>query len=611
MAVTSHRRLINPRLGIYFSIFASAFAGLVVLMLILEQLGMRPGLIRIAMLAVPLVIYAAIAGFAYSREPLEFFAAGRRVPAVYAGLVVAGSALGATGMVAFTGLFFINGHDAWCLAIGMSSGFVVMALMIAPYLRKLGAFTVPSFLGRRFESRVLRLVAAALLTPVMLLVIVAELKMGAWAAHRLTGFSQLSMMIVLASFAMLTVAAGGLRSVTWANVAQAIAALLALLVPVAIVGAMVTNLPLPQLSHGPVLRAIGRLESMQGVSIAIAPALSFDLAGQGLAPLVHRIAAPYSSVGPISFILASLTIMCGIAAAPWLLPRLATTPGVYETRKAIGWATVIAGLTLITIASVAVFMRDIVMDTLVEKRAAELPEWFRVLVSTGAARADVGVDRLALSNLSFQRDSVLFMLPAAAGLSDVVVYMALAGAVAAAALAASSAIAALGTMIAEDGINGLMWEPPPPAMALGAGRIGTLAAGLVPAFTAMMIYTDPLQLMLWALAISASAAFPVLAMSVWWKRLNAVGAIVGMVTGFTVAVLAILAGEAAWLGVPSELAAIFAIPSSVAAAIIAARMTPAPGRNVLELIRDIRLPGGETIYDRELRLSRMRRRTPG
>lgn len=611
MAVTPHRRLINPRLGIFFSIFASCFVGLVVLGLIFEQLGTRPGLIQLAMLVVPLVIYAGIAGCTFSRDPAEFFAAGRRVPAVYAGLVVAGSTIGATGMVAFTGLFFINGHDAWCLAMGISAGFVIMALMIAPYIRKLGAYTIPSYLGRRFDSRLLRLVAAAILTPAMLLVIVAELKMGAWAAYRLTGYSQLSMTILLAAFAMLTVVAGGMRSVTWSNVAQAIAALLALMIPVAIVAAIVTNLPLPQLSHGPVLRGISRAESIQGVPIAIAPAMAFDLAGQGLVPLINRIAAPYQSVGPISFILASLTVMCGVAGAPWLLPRLTTTPGVYETRKAIGWAVVLSGLVLLTSASVAVFMRDIVTDALVEKRPADLPEWFRVLVSAGVARADVGVDRLALSNFSFQRDAVLFILPAASGFPPVLVYTALAGAVAAAVLAASSTMAALGMILAEDGINGLVWEPPPPGLALGAGRIGTMAAGLVAAVIAVVVTTDPLQLLLWALAISASAAFPVLAMSIWWKRLNAFGATVGMITGFGVAVLAILAGEAAWLGVPSELAAVFAVPAAVLSAIVAARMTPAPGRHVLDIVRDIRLPGGETVYDRELRLARMRRRAGG
>jgi cation/acetate symporter len=610
MAAPMNRRLINPRLGIYFSIFASSFTGLVVLMLIFEQLGSAPGLIRLAMFAAPLAMYAVIAGVIHCHEPIEFFAAGRRVPAVYAGLILAGSAIGGTGIIAFTGLFFINGHDTWCIAVGISAGFVVMALMIAPYMRKLGAFTVPSYLGRRFDSRGLRLVSAAILAPATLLVVIAELKIGALAAHWLIGYSQSSMTLALGAFAVLTVAVGGMRSLTWTNVAQTIAALLAMMVPVAIVAAMVTNLPLPQLSHGPVLRAIGRMESIQGVPIAIAPAFAFELAGQGLVPLANRIAAPYASVGPLGFILGSLSIMFGIAGAPWLLPRLSTTPGIYETRKAIGWATVLAGLVLLTGASIAVLMRDIVMDQLVEKAPSDLPQWFLTLVEAGVARADTGVTRLSLGNLSFERDAILFMLPAAAGFPPVIVYMALAGAVAASLAAASSAIAALGFMLAEDGMNGLMWEPPPSALALAAARIGVAVAGGVAAFMAAVLASDPVTLVLWALGISASAVFPVLAMSVWWKRLNAFGAIASMITGFTVAVIAILADETVSFGVPSELVAVIGVPAAVLIGIICARMSPAPGRHVLEIVRDIRLPGGETMYDRDMRLARLKRRTP-
>jgi cation/acetate symporter len=183
MTTASHSRLVNPRLGTYFGIFTSTFAALVLLLLIFEQLGAAEEVLRWVMLLGPIALFATIGLAARCTEPIEFFASGRRVPAVYCGLVLAVSALGGTGIVALSGLFFLNGFDAWCLVIGFSAGFVVMALAIAPFLRKVGAFTLPSYLGRRFESRLVRVAAAAILAVPMMLVITAELRMGAWAAR--------------------------------------------------------------------------------------------------------------------------------------------------------------------------------------------------------------------------------------------------------------------------------------------------------------------------------------------------------------------------------------------------------------------------------------------
>jgi cation/acetate symporter len=115
-------------------------------------------------------------------------------------------------------------------------------------------------------------------------------------------------------------------------------------------------------------------------------------------------------------------------------------------------------------------------------------------------------------------------------------------------------------------------------------------------------------LLLWAFALSGSTAFPVLLLSIWWKRINLIGALVGMVVGFVIAVLAMLAGQTAWFGVHSAMAGVFAIPASFVATIITTYLTPAPSRHVLEAVRDMRVPGGETLYDREQRLARLKQR---
>src|SRR5882757_3554308 len=135
MVFTSRTRLVNPRLGTYFGIFTSAFAGLVLLATMFEQLGAADGLVRFAMFAGPVALYAVIGIAANGRELLDYFACGRRVPAFFNGLVLAISALGGAGFLALTGSLFIIGFDAMCLSIGWYAGLVFMGALFAPFVR--------------------------------------------------------------------------------------------------------------------------------------------------------------------------------------------------------------------------------------------------------------------------------------------------------------------------------------------------------------------------------------------------------------------------------------------------------------------------------------------
>lgn len=609
MPLSSRSRAVNPRLGIYFGIFTSAFTALVLVLLIFEQLGASDTLLRGLMLGGPLAFYAGIGLLAATREPFEFFAGGRRVPPFFNGLVLAVSAMGATGLVAGTGLLFLHGFDAWFLTIALTGGFVVMGILIAPYLRKFGAFTVPTFLGRRCESRLVRVTAAAIAAVPMLLFVAAEVRTGLFVGSWLTGRSEQMIAAILAAGVILTIVLGGMRSASWANSAESIAVLLALMVPTAMVAAAVTYLPFAQLSHGPVLRALGRLEAQQGMPIPIISSLAFEIAGLELTSIAQRMAKPFGSIGPLSFVLASLTLMAGVAAAPWLLPRTGTAPSVYDTRKSLGWATFIVGTILVTASSVAVFMRDVVMDTLVGHSIDQLPDWFRTLESAGLAGVHGQVPRLPITSFTFNRDAVLFALPIAYGYPAVLVYLPLAGAFAAAVAAISMSTLALGSALSEDVINGLTWEPAPSRLRLITARISIAAATLIGTWLALVAPTDPLSLMLWALALSASGLFPVLILSIWWKRLNKLGALAGMGAGFGVAVMAIITGEATSLGMHSALAGVLGMPVGFLAAIGASLLGPEPSRQALELLYDVRIPGGETVYDREMRLLRLKERS--
>jgi cation/acetate symporter len=608
MITTSRTRFVNPRLGAYFGIFVSLLAGLVLLLMIFEQLGTSEAVLRWAMLLGPLVLYCAIGLSVPSPEALEFFASGRRVPAGYTGLGIASAAMGATGIVAMTGVFFLIGFDALCLVIGGLAGFVIMAVMLAPFLRKFGAFTVPSYLGRRFESKPVRILAAALIAVPLLLLLAAELSMGAFAASWLSGQPRGLMILLLILAMIVTVVLGGMRSFTWSSSAQAIAAILALMVPVAIVAVMVTNFPLPQLTHGPLLRQLVYNEASQGVPVVQAPALQFMIPGESFASVAKRFTAPFGTVGPTAFVIAMLTVMTGVAASPWLLPRVTMTPGVYETRKSLGWATVFFGLTMLTAASVSVYMRDFIMDVVKDGSPARLPDWMQDLVKLGFMQFDAAASPLTFTSFKLARDTVLLSLPVAAGLPNVFAYFAAAGIVAAALVAATAATVALANVLTEDVVNGFSWEPMPKNARILIGRIAIAGVAVLGGAFTLLAPTDPLRLLLWCFAITGSTLFPVLVLSIWWKRMNAFGALAGLGCGFTVAVLTILAGEAHIIGLDGALAGIVGLPAGALGALLASIATPGPTRGMLELVREIRIPGGEVVYDREMRLMRLKNR---
>lgn len=606
MSLSPQTRLINPRLGNYFSIFASVFVAVTLLVMILEQLGVSASLLSATMLFAPLALYAAIGVASYNQEPLDYFAAGRRVPAFYSGLLLAVTAIGATGIIGLTGTFYLIGFDALCLAIGGLAGFVITAVLMAPFLRKFGAFTIPTYLGRRFESRIIRIVAALLVAVPMVLLIAAELRFGAAAASLLSGYPIGMMTLLLALTLAATLAAGGMRSQSWSGVAQAIVALLALLVPVGIVGVIMTNMPLPQLSHGPILRSIVRDEGRIGLEIAAQSGFSFGFPGENFTAIAKRFSNPFGAVSPLAFVSLTLTTMMAFASSPWLLPRVAATPGVYEARKSLAWATVLFGITMITLASIAVFMREYT-HVIVKDPTQQVPAWLSQLVALDLASIDTSAARLDLSSIALKRDAVLAALPLASEMPQFLLYLALAGAIAAALAAAGAAAIALANIVAEDLALGLSWEAPVTnvrlAVARGAIAVVVIASAVLSQFT----HADPLRLWLWSMALTGSTLFPVLVLSIWWKRLTAFGALAGIMTGFAVASLAIVSGESQLFGLDSVLAALIGIPLSAIAAIAVSSVTPAPGKYAMELLRDIRVPGGEIVYDRELRQQRQKR----
>lgn len=612
MSFTARARLVNPRLGIYFSIFAALFAAIFLLSLIFEQLSFSDNLLRMALFAGPLALYAAIGLAVRSGDPLEFFAAGRRVPAGYTGLLLSVIAMGGTFLVCGAGAFFLSGFDALVLMMGGLSGFVLMAMLLAPFYRKFGAFTVPSYLGRRFDSKPLRLSAAMLCAVPILLVLAAELRVGSLVAARLTGLDQSLMTFVLAGVVILSVVPGGKRSFSWTGVAQSVAMLIAFAAVSASIATLVTSLPVPQLTHGPLVRNLVRNEVNHGLQMMAVAPFAFELPGEGLYQLIKPYTAPFGAVGTAAFPLAVLMISTGIAAAPWLLPRVAATPSVYDARKSLGWATVLFGVVLLTVSALAVFMRDFVLDLVMSERVGDLPQWVQDLSALGFMQLQPSRDQagfIGYGSMLFDRDAMLFAAGVATGLPRSYLYFAYAGAIAASLAAISATVMALAAILAEDVVQGGSWEPLQPSGRIWLGRACVAAGALAGAVLTLLAPTDPLRLVLWALALTSASLFPVLVLSIWWKRLSRAGALAGMAGGFATAAAAILLSEAGALGLPSAIAGVLGLPVAAIAASVVSSFFPDTSRHDLEVVRDIRVPGGEIIYDREMRRLHIKKQT--
>lgn len=608
MSVPHRTRLVNPRLGTYFGIFASAFIGLFLVLLVLEQLETSAGQLRMAVLLGPLVLFVAIGAASMTTNAGEFFAAGRRVPAVYNGLVFAISAIGGVGLVSFTGLFFLNGFDTWFLAIGLSSGFLIMGIAISPYLRKYGAYTVPSYLARRFESRFIRLLTASVFAVPILLLLAAEIGMAVHIGVLLTGLSRELLALLVAGVLAGTTVCGGMRAVGWVSTSQAIAVIIALTVLAGMIGLAMTNLPLAQLSFGPVVRRVVRLEDAQQIVSPVRSMLEVGLAGSELTFVTQRLAEPFGSIGWAGFVAGTLTVMMGIAGAPWLLPRCATTLGVYEARKSLGWAIFFGGVILLTLSSIGVFFRATVMNDLVGRSLDELPAWFAQLSQLGLSGVNADSGALPLSSFAFARDGVLYAVPTTANFPQVVHYLVLAGAIAAALAAAAATTFALAAILAEDVYEGLKWEPSEDALRTHTARVMCLVVIATGLLFYSVVTADPVELFLSAMALSAATAFPVIALSIWWKRLSSIGTVAGVTMGFAVVVVLQLADAGGMMAIATPVAGVVGALSAAIAAIVVSSFASEPEHVAQEATRDMRIPGGETVYDREMRQLRFSQR---
>lgn len=600
-------RQTNPHIGTYLAIYTSALAALVLLLVILEQLGTSDARLRNLMILVPIGLYVIIGVASRAATAEEFFVADRAVSAFFTGFASAVTMLGGVGFVAIAGTIFLVGVDGMAIAVAMMLGILVMAVLLAPYIRKFGAYTVADYLGRRFESRAVRVVAGLVFLLAAMLILVAEFKIGIFLAATILDRPVEVIMPIAGLAVFVTVAFGGSKSLTWSNCAQGVALLFGLVTPLVILSVMLTNLPFAHLTYGGLLETVTRREAALGLVAGHAGGFGISLPGPGLESFARPFLGAFASLTPAGYLMLVSSVMAGVAVLPGVLVRVSQTPSVFEARRAMGWTVVMVGFVLASLPAYAVFTRYLVLGELTGSGLHGASDWFARLQAIGLAGQVPDAGPLDVASMRFARDGTLIILPMVAGLPSAIVYLAMSGILAAAFAGASARVLAAANIVTEDLIYGLSRE-----VREGAGRItvARLLAAVVAgtgAYMALQVRADPLRLLFYALAIAGSATFGVLVMSIWWKRINQAGALAGIVGG------GLFAGGGIFLAEQGDMASIFGfdpllagaigVPLSILFAVIASLGGARPGRGARNFVADLRIPGGETIRDRERRIA--------
>ncbi|MGH1349973.1 MAG: VC_2705 family sodium/solute symporter [Methyloligellaceae bacterium] len=595
---------VNPRLATYYAIFTSAVVCLFFVLAVIESLGISHTTLAVMAIFAPILAACAIGLASSNSDIIDFYISGRRVPASYNGLAIAAGSMGSAGIIGLTGCVFFLGYDALALGFGWIAGILVLGILFAPYLRKMGAYTVPGFFAQRFNSNFARLISACVVIIPIALLLIAEIQIASLAASTIFDMSKGLLTFIILSLICLGLVGGGMRSLTWSQCAVYIIVICGFLAPLIITSVQHTNLPLPQMSYGSVLDDLSRIEAVGGIGpaqpIPLKRAMPSNLPDFTQKPFTQ----PFGLIGFMDFMFLGLCFMIGAATLPGTLTRMSTTPNVLEARKSAAWALVFVGVIVISIPAYAVFTKLTLAQALPQFAIDQLPRWITNFEAQGIfSFGNSDKNTLDLQNLGIKRDGVFLLLPYAAQFPYVLVVLSVLTIVLAAIAAASAQLITLSNIISHDIISTFFIRGASEKIQIHIARICILFIAMLIGWISVNGNYDSFKLLAYAFSISGSAIFPPLVLAIWWRSCNKSAAITGMLAGLLTALLTIWLAESGMplLGVDGYVAAVLGFPVGLAVTVVISFTSAEPIKIHNEIIDDIRIPGGEALYDRALR----------
>ncbi len=541
-------------------------------------------------------IYIGIAIWSRAGSTKEFYVAGGGVPPLANGMATAADWMSAASFISMAGIISFAGYDGAVYLMGWTGGYVLLALLLAPYLRKFGKFTVPDFIGDRYYSNTARTVAVLCALFVSFTYVAGQMRGVGVVFSRFLEVDIDNGVYIGMAIVFFYAVLGGMKGITYTQVAQYVILIFAFMVPAIFISIQLTNNPIPQLGFG---------STVSGTETYLLDKLN------GLHEELGFAAYTNGSKSIIDVFFITFALMVGTAGLPHVIVRFFTVPRVKDARISAGYALVFIAILYTTAPAVAAFARTNLIETVSDQSYSEMPGWFSNWEKTGLLtfedkNNDGKIQYVAdkeQNELTIDRDIMVLANPEIANLPNWVIALVAAGGLAAALSTAAGLLLVISTSVSHDLVKiqiapdisdkAELW------LARGAAVLAVMVAGYFginpPDYVAAVVAL--------AFGLAAASFFPAIILGIFYKRMNKEGAIAGMVTGLAITIFYMARYKLGWIGEPTtsedwwfgispEGFGTVGMIVNFAVSLVVSNVTAAPPQEVQEIVDNIRFPRG-------------------
>ena len=540
-------------------------------------------------------LYIGIAIWSKAGSTNEFYIAGKGVNPIANGMATAADWMSAASFISMAGIISFIGYDGSVYLMGWTGGYVLLALLLAPYLRKFGKFTVPDFIGDRYYSNVARTVAVFCALIVSFTYIAGQMRGVGIVFSRYLEVDINSGVFIGMGIVLFYAILGGMKGITYTQVAQYCVLIFAFMVPAIFISIQMTGNPIPQLGFGS--------ESADGVYLldklnGLHDELGFSEYTSG-------------SKSTLDVFLITAALMIGTAGLPHVIVRFFTVKKVSDARKSAGWALLFIAILYTTAPAIAVFARTNLIETVSEKDYSTMPYWFKKWEDTGLLEFDdknqdniiqyLGDEQL--NELTIDKDIMVLANPEIAQLPNWVIALLAAGAIAAALSTAAGLLLVISSSISHDLIKRIINPEITDKGELIAARVSAFFAVILAGYFGINPPDFVAATVALAFGLAAASFFPAIVLGIFYKKMNKEGAISGMLIG----ILSMLfymtkfkfgwfgggGPDDWWFGVSPEGFGTIAMVINLVVSITVSNFTPPPPKKIVQLVENIRLPSDD------------------